>query len=364
MTNDLPNTEHFENFFIWFDDNEKKEYYSTPLYYYKATFNIDYENNIRTIKWKEKEGTDQGLKHPSSLYLPFCERLGMFVLNFLNADLSSYETAYKDFFYMYGFEILKDIDGDYKFELKNRYGNDTTYLQETEKIYNNLKVQIIDIQENIRKAVDYIYNINENEELKGFTHTQRYAVYLIKRMGKLYFYSKNDKVILDNYSNKYNELNHFSEIELLTKLKEQNMLISMSNTHQSNDISSICYAIIEELSKVDNYPIKKCQNCGKYFIPIKKTDEIYCDYPKPSGKTCREQGASILYNKRLQENSAYSEYRKMYLQKFNYAKRNKENMTIQKDFENWKKEAKDIFNKLKKNQVSEDEVYKWLSGSK
>ena len=133
MTNDLPNAEHFENFFIWFDDNEKKEYYSTPLYYYKATFNINYENNIRTIKWKEKEGTDQGLKHPSSLYLPFCERLGMFVLNFLNADLSSYETSYKDFFYMYGFEILKDIDDNYKFELKNRYGDDDTYLQETEK---------------------------------------------------------------------------------------------------------------------------------------------------------------------------------------------------------------------------------------
>ncbi len=34
------------------------------------------------------------------------------------------------------------------------------------------------------------------------------------------------------------------------------MLISMVNTHKSNDISNICYAILEELSKTDNYPIK------------------------------------------------------------------------------------------------------------
>ena len=108
----------------------------------------------------------------------------------------------------------------------------------------------------------------------------------------------------------------------------------------------------------------KCQNCGKYFIPIKKTDEIYCDYPKPSGKTCREQGASILYNKRLQENSAYSEYRKLYLQKFNYAKKNKGNKSIQKDFENWKNEAKKYMSKLKHNEINENEVFEWIKKNK
>ena len=33
------------------------------------------------------------------------------------------------------------------------------------------------------------------------------------------------------------------------------MIIAMSNTRKSNDISSVCYAILEELSKTDNYPI-------------------------------------------------------------------------------------------------------------
>lgn len=374
MNISLPDIKHFDDFYIWFNKDKKEEYYSTPLYFYKADFSFDYNdkeknehnnglNNgggTRHIKWKETEGTDRGLKHPATLYFPFVERLGLMILRFLNADLSTYESAYKDFFYAYGFEILKDLDEDYKFELKSNYGDDNTYLKETKKIYDNLKEQIIDIQENIKNAVDYIYNINESEDLKPFTYSQRYAVYLIKRMGKFYSYIKNDEVIADNYSNKYNELGAISEIDLLTRLKQDGMLISMVNTHKSNDISSVCYAILEELSKTDNYPIKKCQNCGMYFIPNFRLDEIYCDYPKENRKTCREKGAILSYNKRLQEKTPYTEYRKLYQQKFGMVNKNKGDEKLKEEFETWKKQAKKQIFKWKHGELTDDEIYKWI----
>ena len=305
-----------------------------------------------------------GLKHPGNIYFPFVERLGLLLLKFLNANLSTYETAYKDFFYAYGFELLKDLDKNYKFELKGKYGDDETYLKETKKIYNNLKDQLIYVQENIKNAVNYIYNINENEDLRPFTHSQRYAVYLIKRKGKLYSYIKNDEIIADNYSNKYDDLGHISDYDLLKKLKEEGMLISIVNTHKSNDISSVCYAIMEELSKIENYPIKKCQNCGMYFIPNSRLDEIYCDYPKENGKTCREQGAILSYNRRLQEKSAYAEYRKTYQQKFAMVNKNKNDKNLKKEFDNWKKQAKEKIAKLKHGELSEDEVYEWILKNK
>ena len=305
-----------------------------------------------------------GLKHPGNIYFPFVERLGLLLLKFLNANLSTYETAYKDFFYAYGFELLKDLDKNYKFELKGKYGDDETYLKETKKIYNNLKDQLIYVQENIKDAVNYIYNINENEDLRPFTHSQRYAVYLIKRKGKLYSYIKNDEIIADNYSNKYDDLGHISDYDLLKKLKEEGMHISIVNTHKSNDISSVCYAILEELSKIDNYPIKKCQNCGMYFIPNSRLDEIYCDYPKENGKTCREQGAILSYNRRLQEKSAYAEYRKTYQQKFAMVNKNKNDKNLKKEFDNWKKQAKEKIAKLKHGELSEDEVYEWILRNK
>lgn len=46
------------------------------------------------------------------------------------------------------------------------------------------------------------------------------------------------------------------------------------------------------------------------------------------------------------------------------AQRNKDNKTIQKKFEQWKKEAKEKVNKMKKDKLTEDEVYKWLVENK
>ena len=43
---------------------------------------------------------------------------------------------------------------------------------------------------------------------------------------------------------------------------------------------------------------------------------------------------------------------------------NKESKVIQKEFEQWKKEARDKINKAKKGKLTEDEVYNWLVENK
>ena len=120
----------------------------------------------------------------------------------------------------------------------------------------------------------------------------------------------------------------------------------------------------EELVKTTNNPIKKCQNCGMYFIPNSRLDEIYCDYPKANGKTCKEQGAVQAYNERLKQNKALAEYRRLYQLKSMAVGRNKDNKQMKKDFDKWKKDAKDRVNKLKHKILTEDEVYEWLVKNK
>ena len=44
MSIDLPEIKHFDDFYIWFNKDEKKEYYSTPMYFYKADFSYDFNN--------------------------------------------------------------------------------------------------------------------------------------------------------------------------------------------------------------------------------------------------------------------------------------------------------------------------------
>ena len=46
------------------------------------------------------------------------------------------------------------------------------------------------------------------------------------------------------------------------------------------------------------------------------------------------------------------------------AQRNKDSKTIHQDFNLWKKEAKEKVNKMKKEKLTEDEVYKWLVENK
>ena len=92
---ELPEVTFFDDFYFWFNTETKKEYYATPLYFYKASFDLDYDNKLREVYYKESELTDSGLKHPASLYFPFHEKFGLLLLRFLNADLSNYEIANK-----------------------------------------------------------------------------------------------------------------------------------------------------------------------------------------------------------------------------------------------------------------------------
>lgn len=361
---ELPEVTFFSDFYFWFNNETKKEYYATPLYFYKADFHLDTENKLRDVYYKETEKTDNGLKHPATLYFPFQEKFGLMLLKFLNSDLSNYEMANKTFIYAYGFEILKDLDKDYKFELSNNYGSNENYIKATTKIFEDLQENLVDLQQELIKAVTYIYNLNNNIELDKYTYTERYAVYLIKRMGKLHTYYKNDFIMRDSYSKKYQEFSNKNEYDILESLHTKNMFLSMSDTHKSNDLSSVCYAILDELSKTPNYPIKKCQNCGMYFIPTSKVDEIYCDYPKENSKTCRDLGAFQSYTERLKQNKAMGEYRRTYQQKFMQVRKNTENKELSNNFETWKKQAKEKINLMKKGKLTENEVYKWILKNK
>ena len=59
------------------------------------------------------------------------------------------------------------------------------YLKATTKIFEDLQENLIDLQQELIKAVTYIYNLNNNSELEKYTYTERYAVYLIKENGKI-----------------------------------------------------------------------------------------------------------------------------------------------------------------------------------
>ena len=110
----LPQYSFNEGFYIWFDVDSKEEYYSTPLYMYKTDFNDDLENHKRRIIqekdfYKKKPSKkDSAPKHPATILYPFAEQFGRLLVNLLNTNFSNFNNAYNTFFYLYGFELLKE----------------------------------------------------------------------------------------------------------------------------------------------------------------------------------------------------------------------------------------------------------------
>lgn len=58
------------------------------------------------------------------------------------------------------------------------------------------------------------------------------------------------------------------------------------------DVKNILSLIALDLVNIQNKNliIKQCENCKKFFIPSKRSDEIYCDRIFKNGKTCKHFG--------------------------------------------------------------------------
>lgn len=106
--------------------------------------------------------------------------------------------------------------------------------------------------------------------------------------------------------------------------------------------------VLDQIVRHENLQIKTCLNCGRYFIPTYRQNEIYCDLANvDKSPTCREKGAGEQYRK-IQRITKYKLfYRRIYQQKFMTAYRNKESKAIQKNLTNGKR-SKDKISKIKK----------------
>ena len=364
----LPQYSFNEGFYIWFDINSKEEYYSTPLYMYKTDFNDDLSNYKRVIIqekdfYKKKASKKNSApKHPATILYPFAEQFGRLLINLLNADFSNFNKAYNTFFYLYGFELLKEYVPDK--ELINTYNSEEELTKIMKRVYEDSYGYLSDMQYNFRKCVDFVYNLNRNEELKNSKPSSKFIASLVTHHNDVYSYSSDIEVILDTYSDKYLKYGNQSLNKLTEELDQDDSFIPMTNVYTSEKLSNIVFVVLEQFVKNSSLPIKQCQYCNRYFIPKIRQDEIYCDLPNEDGKSCREKGAKQTYKQNLEKIPALLEYRKAYQKKFMEVARSDDNKKLKKNFDSWKKIAQGKIKDYKQGKVTEDELYKWMIENK
>lgn len=104
--------------------------------------------------------------------------------------------------------------------------------------------------------------------------------------------------------------------------------------------------------------IKKCKNCERFFIPMRRVDAEYCNrIYGGTQRRCNEIGAMIQYEKRVAENPILEAHKKAY-RRFNSRTRTKK-MT-QSEFMAWSDEAARKRDECLAGKLSFDDFVAWL----
>ena len=113
------------------------------------------------------------------------------------------------------------------------------------------------------------------------------------------------------------------------------------------------------------YSIKKCKNCGKYFVPLNRSDTSYCDRPAlhDTSKTCREYAKYNNYLNKTRNDVTTKLHKQIYNIKRNKAKRC-ENIKLQQELDCFTSQAKQWKKAVKEQTKTETEYLEWLKSVK
>lgn len=112
---------------------------------------------------------------------------------------------------------------------------------------------------------------------------------------------------------------------------------------------------------VEEYPARRCKNCGKWFILTGHAGLEYCTRPfDDKGHTCRDVGAGIAWEKRSRDDKPFMAYRKEYKKRF---ARIKAGRITNEEFLAWGERARAKKQACDEGTISLDEFREWLENS-
>lgn len=353
------------SFYIWFDRKYKKEYYITELEMCKTKFIKEKDGKYNSIKlengYTKTFDTNTTIYYSSSNILsPFEENYGMFLINFLNADFSSFENAYLTFFCFYGMKMLEEYCND--IPNVHSFKSEQEYKETYEDFFNTARMKIKKLQNTIRLCVNYTYNLKGITEYGTSPYISKFIAYSIKN--NLFRYTSHLNISFNvNYAYNVNEISVFDTTPKDITHKIDNRVINPteSNIFDSSCISNLVYLALYEIVKNSKVSIRTCKNCGKYFISYQKNLEKYCKISYYENEdVCKDIGIQISYKKKQKDNPCLILYRKTYQKKLMYAKRS-EDEKIKESFNEWKKIAKQKVKDFNSGTIKEDELVSWLT---
>lgn len=143
--------------------------------------------------------------------------------------------------------------------------------------------------------------------------------------------------------------------------KDINATLRYEYSDISPRLEGIMFATFFELVR-RNKVVRKCKNCGRYFIPENRSDTLYCDEPSPEAPemTCKEYGTRRLWYERQKEDEIATLSRKVASAKGMLAKRNPDIPSYTASYEYFKAERKKWKKAVAEGRKTKEEYREWL----
>jgi len=168
------------------------------------------------------------------------------------------------------------------------------------------------LQSNIEKMIDYIdaplesFELMKPSQILCLMQADKFTPYM--ESFKYYSEISYKRFILDHKNNRLFGSSK-NRNEFIEELK--NNLLSMEIFITSNSIPALIFYEFDCIC-IKNISVRKCENCGKYFLPFSLTS-LYCEriVDTKTGKTCKDIGAMRKYNQNVSSNAAKALFRRL-----------------------------------------------------
>lgn len=374
------------NFYIYFDLQKKQEiikYRKLKEYFVVDTddsdildyYNINEDTNpYHIINKSEFKNTDYTqfivkrlLVDSDAEYDILTQPIGTLLLDFVNMDLSNF-IYLKDFIFKYGLDLISSLDKPKRLHVYATYTMKEFNTNFT-CFYNATKNTLNKIQCDFKNCINFCY-FNTDKNLGFLTSMQKYFLSYHQCNGDALFtyvpslkkYSKGISVDFESFFATNIALKNYTSKELIRKVSDKNFAFS-PYAYICSKLENALFLSFLNIISIEKLEIKICENCGKYFIPISKSNEKFCTnyISANSKKTCRDVGAFNSYNNKVKDNEIEYLIRKTSSYFSMQVKRNPDINLYKKKHETWKKNYKEQRFKFKNNEITKDEFIEWIN---
>lgn len=168
---------------------------------------------------------------------------------------------------------------------------------------------------------------------------------------------------LSDFHNNQEDI-HPEAVDALKSIVESAKKGFSEGIYEEYEVNSLFEVLFLEIYHMilDETLVKKCRNCGKYFV-VKNLNVEYCDRrinndeESDDYRTCSDVGPKLSYQKKLEEDLPLKFYSRAY--KTHYARIKSGKMT-QSEFFEWQQEAKAKLEEVRSGDYDFEEYKKWL----